>query len=54
MPYERIVHIVKPGDTLWDIAQLWGTTVEYLLSVNPQIENPDLIYVGQEIYIGYI
>jgi LysM repeat protein len=54
MPYERITYTVKPGDTLSEIAQFWGTTVEYLLKVNPEIEDPDLIYVGQEIFIGYI
>ena len=54
MPYEEIVYIVKPGDTLWGIAQFYGTTVEYLMRVNPEIDNPDLIYVGQRLHIGWI
>jgi len=44
-------YIVKKGDTLWDIAQRFGVSLEELLKANPQIKNPDLIYPGQEIRI---
>lgn len=43
-------YIVKPGDTLSDIAEDFGTTVEDLVEKN-DIEDPDLIYPGQKIYI---
>lgn len=39
-------YVVRPGDTLYEIAQMFGTTVERLLELNPQIENPNLIYTG--------
>lgn len=42
------VYIVKKGDTLSDIAYLFGTTVEALVEKNG-IKNRDLIYIGQEI-----
>jgi LysM repeat protein len=33
------------------IAAKFGTTVAEILAINPQITNPNLIYVGQEILI---
>jgi len=44
-------YVVQPGDTLTRIAQRFGTTVQALLAANPQITNPNLIYVGQVIEI---
>jgi LysM repeat protein len=40
-------YIVQRGDTLANIAARYGTNVSDLLAVNPQIWNPNLIYVGQ-------
>jgi len=42
---------VKSGDTLSGIAAKHGTTVKKLAKTN-NIENPDVIYVGQKIKIG--
>ncbi len=42
---------VQRGDTLRIIAARFGTTVESILKANPQITNPNLIYVGQAISI---
>lgn len=44
------LYTVKPGDELRDIAALYGTTVEFLLTGN-SLPNPDLIYPGQLIFI---
>jgi len=40
-----------PGDTLRKIAAKFNTTVDAILRVNPQIYNPNIIYVGQAITI---
>jgi spore coat assembly protein SafA len=40
---------VQSGDTLWAIANTWGTSVDELLRYNPQITNRNLIYPGQHI-----
>jgi LysM repeat protein len=43
-------YIVQQGDTLFEIAQAHNTTVAALVAAN-EIENPDLIHVGQKIEI---
>ena len=42
-------YTVQWGDTLGKIAARTGTSVSSILSVNPQIWNPSLIYTGQVI-----
>lgn len=49
-------HVVERGDTLWDISArfledplLWPR----VWRVNPQIDNPDLIYPGDVVYLDY-
>jgi LysM repeat protein len=47
----RMVYVVKPGDTLYNIAARFNTTVDAILRANPDIQNPSLIYPGQRIII---
>ena len=42
---------VKPGDTLWGLAQRYGTSVSWLQKVN-HIKNPNRIFAGNPIYIN--
>jgi peptidoglycan endopeptidase LytE len=42
---------VQKGDTLRIIANKFGTTVDALLKLNPEIKNANLIYVGQVIKV---
>jgi len=48
-PSSGQVYTVQRGDTLRKIAGRLNTTVDAILNVNPQIYNPNLIYVGQAI-----
>jgi LysM repeat protein len=48
------VHIVSGGETLFRIAQRYGTSVSAILQINPQIVNPNLIFPGQAIRIPVI
>lgn len=48
--YSIVVYIVKKGDTLWNIAKEFGSTVDGIARVNG-IENRDLIMPGQKLYI---
>lgn len=46
-----IYYTVVKGDTLWGIANKYGTTYQELARIN-NIANPNLIYVGQKIKVG--
>lgn len=45
------IYIVARGDTLKALAKRFETTVEYLLSLNPDIKDPDVIYEGQRLVV---
>ena len=45
-----ITYTVKPGDTLWDIAQAQNVSVEDIIK-NSKLTNTDFIYIGQELII---
>jgi peptidoglycan endopeptidase LytE len=40
---------IKAGDTLYLISQRFNTTISAILAVNPQITNPNSLYIGQVI-----
>ncbi len=44
-------YIVQRGDTLSAIARRFGVTVSDILAVNPQITDPNVLRVGQRIFI---
>ena len=44
------IYVVQPGDTLWDLAKKFNTTVDDIIELN-DIENPDLIYPGEKLRI---
>ena len=48
--YSIIIYIVKSGDTLWNIAKKFGSTVDGIAKIN-KIEDNDKIYPGQKLYI---
>lgn len=41
-------HIVRQGDSLWQIAKSYNLSLQTLIQLNPNL-NPDLIYPGQTI-----
>lgn len=43
------IYTVVPGDTMFRIANRYGISLQELIRANPQIPNPNLIYVGQMI-----
>ena len=44
-------YTVKEGDTLSGIAAKYGVELDALIAANPQIKNPDLIYVEDKVTI---
>jgi LysM repeat protein len=47
----RYNHYVLWGQTLSGIAWYYGTTIQAIMSVNPSITNPNLIYAGTTLCI---
>lgn len=39
------------GDCLWSIANAYGLTLNGLLALNPQIKNPNVLYVGDRVRV---
>ena len=50
-PDDLEVYTVEEGDTLASIAARYSVTVEAILEVNPDIDDPAVIAPGQEIYL---
>lgn len=48
--YSLIIYFVKPGDTLWNIAKRFRSTVESIANVNG-IEDEDKINIGEQLFI---
>ena len=48
--YSIIMYIIKKGDTLWNIAKMFGSTVDDIVRVNG-IEDENTIFPGQKIFI---
>ena len=48
---EPAYHRVMKGDTLWALAGTYGLSLEELIALNPQIKNPNLIRVGEEVRV---
>jgi lysozyme len=46
-----LTHCIEPGDTLFGLAMRFHTTVDAILAANPQITNPNLIRVGENLTI---
>jgi LysM repeat protein len=42
-------HDIAYGDTLSQIAKSYGVTIEEMMSMNPQIQDPNLIYAGNPL-----
>lgn len=45
-------HTVIYGDTLLEITNQYGLTLDEISKINPQIQNHDLIQIGQKIRVS--
>ena len=48
--YSLVIYFVKPGDTLWNIAKRFKSTVPNIVKMN-EIENENKINVGEQLFI---
>ncbi|OON98096.1 MAG: hypothetical protein ATN36_01505 [Epulopiscium sp. Nele67-Bin005] len=44
-------YIIQYGDTLKKIATKYNTSVEFLIEINENIDNPNIIYAGHTIFV---
>ena len=51
MAAETQEYTVKSGDSMWKIASKFQVGISEIISANPQIKNPSLIYPGQKVSI---
>lgn len=51
---EPLSHTVVRGDTMWKIASKYQVGTSELISANPQIANPNLIYPGQVLTVPQV
>jgi LysM repeat protein len=47
------VYVVRDGDTLGAIAQVYGLTLDEVLAANPGLANPDNLIVGQTLIVPF-
>jgi LysM repeat protein len=45
------VHVVAGGDTMKAIAKAYGLSLNQLITLNPQITNPTMIFPGDKVYL---
>ncbi|MCT0200484.1 N-acetylmuramoyl-L-alanine amidase [Synechococcus sp. CS-1325] len=48
------LYIVQGGDTLSSIASLHDTSLEEILRINPDVNDPDKIFIGQQIIVARV
>ena len=46
-PATQLFYFVNPSDTLYSIATRFSTSVQRVMGMNPDVTNPNLIYVNQ-------
>ena len=51
--YSVIIYFVKPGDTLWNIAKKFRSTINDISTING-IEDENKIYVGDQLFIPFV
>ena len=50
-PPGTFAYTVRPGDSMFSIAQRFGVSLNALIAANPQIPNPNLIFPGQTVCV---
>ncbi|MBQ7700474.1 MAG: LysM peptidoglycan-binding domain-containing protein [Clostridia bacterium] len=49
--FAMIEHRVIKGDTMWKLSRAYGITLQSVINANPQVQDPNLIYPDEILYI---
>ncbi len=49
--FAMVRHRVVKGDTMWKLSRAYGVSLQSVIDANPQVENPDLIYPDEILFI---
>ena len=49
--FAMVQHRVVKGDTMWKLSRAYGVSLQSVIDANPQVENPDLIYPDEILFI---
>lgn len=50
-PEDGIIHVVRADETLWSLSLRYGVSITELIEANDQLENPQVIFPGDEVII---
>ncbi len=53
-PEGYIEYVVQPDDSIYSIANRFKLNYQKVVAQNPQIENPNVIWPGQILYLIYL
>lgn len=48
------IYTVRPGDTMFRIANQYGLSLQSVINANPQVTNPNILFPGQQLCIPAI
>lgn len=51
VPADALTHTVVRGDTMWKLAVKYQVGTREIIEANPQVQNPNLIYPGDQLNI---
>lgn len=54
LPASALSHTVVKGDTMWKIAARYEVGTSEVIDANPQVSNPNLIYLGQILQVPQV
>ena len=49
---DAVYHTVRAGETFWHIAARYDLSYEQLISLNPQLRNPNLLLAGERVRVA--
>lgn len=46
-----LIYVVRKNDNIYQLAKCFNISMKELLKVNPHIQNPDMVYPGDKIFV---